>query len=219
MDKKNSHMEQESIISSLKWRYATKKFDASKKLSEGQLADLIEAVRLTPTSYGLQAMKLVVVKNIEKRKELLEFSFGQRQIVDASHLLILCREDELHLNHIQHYMKDISTARGIELEKLEGFQNMITNSILTKEAESQEEWMEKQIYIALGNLLTSAAQLKIDTCPMEGFLNDEYDRVLNLKSHGLSSVLVIPVGYRSEEDVYSKKSKVRRSTEDFLVEI
>ncbi|MCH2235329.1 MAG: NAD(P)H-dependent oxidoreductase [Crocinitomicaceae bacterium] len=212
-------MSEKSIIEALQWRYATKKFDPSKKLNENQVSDLIEAVRLSATSYGLQAIKTVLVNDAKKREELVACSFNQQQIKDASHLLVLCREKELKLEHVQGYMNDISETRGVALESLEGFQNMIVNSILTKDVEDQEEWMDKQVYIALGQLLTTCAAMEIDSCPMEGFLPKEYDRVLGLSELNLKAVLVVPVGYRVADDAYAKNKKVRRSREKFVVEI
>ena len=212
-------MSEKNIIEALNWRYATKKFDPTKKLNESQVNDLLEAVRLTATSYGLQAMKAVLVNDAAKREELVEYSFGQKQVKDASHLIVLCREKELKLEHVQGYMEDISALRGTPIDKLDGFKNMIVNSILTKDVEDQEEWMNKQVYIALGQLLTACAALNIDSCPMEGFLPKEYDRVLGLAEMNLASVLVIPVGYRAEDDANASNKKVRRSKEKFVVEV
>ena len=134
-------MSDNSIIEALRWRYATKKFDPNKKLNDQQVSDLVEAVRLAATSYGLQAMKTVLVNDPEKREKLVACSFNQHQVKDASHLLVLCREKELKLEHVQGYMEDVSETRDVSLERLEGFQNMIVNSILTKDVEDQEEWM------------------------------------------------------------------------------
>lgn len=212
-------MKNDSILEALNWRYATKKFDKTKKLTDELVETLIESIRLTATSYGLQAMKVVLVEDNTLREKLLGYSFGQQQVVEASHFLVLCREAELNLSHIESYMQDISNTRGTDLASLDGFKNMITNTVLTKGNDFQEIWMEKQIYIALGNLLTVCANLGIDACPMEGFLRNEYDEVLGLNAKGLAAVLAIPIGYRSKDDKNATLAKVRRSTEKFVVKI
>jgi nitroreductase/dihydropteridine reductase len=208
-----------NIIEALNKRYATKIFDASKKLSQAQIDDLIEAGRLTATSYGLQLMKFVLVEDPEKRAQLVKCSFGQRQVVDASHLIVMCRERDLELAHFEEYTNRVATARNQNPEDLQGFKNMMVSSILTKSEDEQVLWLEKQVYIALGNMLTACAALDIDACPMEGFIPEEYDDILNLVEHNLSAVLVLPVGYRSAEDVSADRTKVRRSKEQFLVTI
>ena len=210
---------EKTLINALVTRYAVKKFDSVKKLSQDQVDAVLESARLTATSYGLQLMKIVVVENTDLRKELLNCSFGQKQVVDASHLLVLCRERHLELKHFENYVDLIAKTRGQDSESLEGFKNLMVNSILTKSEEEQELWLEKQVYIELGNLLTSCAILGIDSCPMEGFLPEEYDRILGLEDKNLASVLVLPIGIRSAEDINSTRKKVRRSSADFIVKL
>lgn len=207
------------LINSLNRRYAVKKFDATKKLTEAQLNELIESARLTATSYGLQLMKLVVVDDQELKEKLVNCSFGQRQVADCSHLLVLCRERDLDLDHIDQYISNISETREVETEKLSGFKNAMTNSILTKKKEDQDLWMDKQVYIALGNLLTVCAVLDIGSCPMEGFIPEEYDEILGLEAMNLASVLVLPVGFPHPDDPNAKNKKVRRSEDQFLVRV
>ena len=207
------------LIASLNKRYATKKFNPSKKLTQKQIDEVIEAGRLTATSYGAQLMKFVLVEDHKIREELVNCSFGQRQVVDASHLLVICRERDIDLEHFENYITRVSEVRGVEVEKLDGFKNMMTNSILTKSQEEQESWMNKQCYIALGNLLTSCAVLGIDSCPMEGFLKEEYDEILGLEAKNLASVLVLPIGYRADDCPNANNKKVRRKSEDFLIKI
>lgn len=207
------------LIDALKSRYATKKFNPSKLIPDHLLEQLIEATRLTPTSYGLQLMKLVVVEDKALRESLVSASFGQAQVKDSSHLLILCREKEVNDNHIADYIENIAHTRELELDQLERFKNALHQSVLAREKSENNQWMERQVYIALGNLLTSCAILGIDACPMEGFVPSEYDRILGLADRGLNSVLVVPVGYRADDDLNAKNKKVRRSTTDFLVKI
>jgi len=207
------------LIKALNNRYATKKFDATKKLSQDIVEQLIEAARLTPTSYGLQLMKLVVVENPKLREELVSASYGQTQVKDSSHLFVLCREENVTEDHIESYMSNIAGTRSVEIEKLNPFKNAIEQAVLPKTDEEKSDWMGRQVYIALGNLLTSCAILGVDSCPMEGFVPDEYDRILDLKSKGLKSVLVVPVGYRASDDFNAQNKKVRRDSADFLVRI
>lgn len=205
------------LIDALNQRYATKIFDPEKKISEKDLSTLIEALRLTPTSYGLQLMKTIVVDNSEKRAALLSHSYNQKQVVDSSHLIILCREKEVNEKHISNYINNIATTREVKHEHLEGFESMMKSSILSMPTIKQNNWMDNQVYIALGNLLNACALLKIDSCPMEGFVSEKYDEILGLDVLNLSSVLAIPVGYRSDLDKNATTKKVRRSKEDFLI--
>lgn len=205
------------IINALKERYATKKFDADKKLTEEKLEALIETTRLTATSFGLQLMKLVVVENQEIKEKLVSLSYGQRQVADASHVLVLCRESKIKESHIEAYIDNISKTRDVELNKLDGYKKSMKQSILSKSEEQLKIWMNNQIYIALGKLLTVCALLKIDSCPMEGFQSEEYDKILGLEALNLASVLVLPVGYRSEMDKNASAKKVRRSKENFVI--
>jgi nitroreductase len=209
-----------NIIESLNWRYATKKFDNAKKVSESDLKDLLEAVNLTPTSVGMQLQNVVVVENKELREKLLPVSHGQPQVIDASHLLVLCSETNVDEARIDKYMKRVAEVRGVEVDSLEQFKAMAKMwTIDSQDAESLQAWMDKQVYIALGNLMTAAAIMKIDACPMEGFDAGQYDDILGLTEKGLKSVLVVPVGYRSSEDPYPQMKKVRKELSDFVIKL
>ena len=207
------------LINGLNKRYATKKFDASKKISDQDLNAILEALRLTPTSFGLQLMKVVVVENEEKRNELFAQSFQQEQVVTASHLLVLCREDIVDQAHLDTYITRVANTREQKEEDLEGFKNMLKQYVLSMSNQEQCLWMDKQVYIALGNMLTVCALLEIDACPMEGFVADAYNKILNLSEKGLHATLVVPIGYRSHEDTNALAKKVRRSTNEFVVKI
>lgn len=207
------------LIDSLQNRYAVKKFDATKKLSNEVVEEILEAGRLTATSYGLQLMKVVVVENQDIREKLVNCSFGQRQVAEASHLLVLCRERDLDLSHFEDYIDNVAKIREQEKTSLDGFKNMMVRSILTKSDEEQQVWMEKQIYILLGNLLTACAVLNVDSCPMEGFLPEEYDEILGLEKENLAAVLALPIGYRAADDPNAKRKKVRRSEDQFLLRV
>ncbi|MBC75483.1 MAG: NAD(P)H-dependent oxidoreductase [Halobacteriovoraceae bacterium] len=206
------------IIEDLKWRYACKKFDPEKKLSEEQVDALLESLRLTASSYGLQPWKFILVKNEKLREELVAASYGQQQVKDASHLIVMCEKEEIDEAHVDAYMKDICETRGVEADSLAGFKKMLIKMIVQQPAEKRLVWAKNQIYIALGTLLTVCANLKIDSCPMEGFKPNEVDKILGLHEKDLRSVLLCPVGFRADDDVYTEKLKVRFK-KDEVVEI
>lgn len=201
-----------SLIEDLNWRYACKEFDSTKKLSEEQVEILMESLRLTASSYGMQPWSFIRVTNSELREKLVEHSWNQKQVVDASDLIILCAKTDINEQLVDDYISDIVQTRGIEKESLAGFKKMMMYTVGWSE-ERKAAWADKQIYIAMGTLLSTCAHLKIDSCPMEGFVPAKYDEVLGLKEMGLRSVLVCPVGYRSENDNYAKLAKVRADKE------
>lgn len=209
----------QTILESLSWRYATKKFDSSKKLTAEQFETLLEALRLTPSSFGLQPWKFVVVENPSMREELVGHSWGQRQVADASHLLVLCRKTALDASLVESYIADMIQKTGAPAEALQGYKDMMLGFIQNLSQEIAASWAEKQVYIALGNIMTVAASLEIDTCPMEGFSKAEYDRVLGLTDMGLASVLVLPVGYRAADDSYATRPKIRYASEDVIIQL
>lgn len=203
------------IIEDLNWRYACKKFDPSKKLTEEQLNDLLDSLRLTASSYGIQPWKFVVVKNAEKREQLIGAAYKQRQVADASDLLVLCRPAELDATIIDRYIDDICKTRDQNKEDLEGYRNMMVK-VVEKDEAVKVAWAKNQIYIALGTLMTVCASMKIDSCPMEGFSPKQFDEILELDKLGLKSVLVCPVGYRAADDKYIDVKKVRFSREEVV---
>ncbi len=207
-----------SVIESLNWRYACKKFDPDKKLSDDQLNILLESLRLTPSSYGMQPWKFVLVENPELREKLVAASWKQAQVKDASHLLVLCAPKIVDEAWVDRYLADMAKTRGQEVSELSGFKNMLM-SITKKTPEAQYTWAKNQIYIALGNLLTVCAELRIDSCPMEGFKSKEYNEILGLEKLGLTSVVVCPVGFRHSDDKYIDLKKVRFPLSELVVRI
>lgn len=205
------------IIDALNWRYAVKKFDSTKKIPEAELEQLLEALRLSPSSYGLQPWKFIVISDQDTKEKLKPHSYNQSQVADCSHLVVLCRVNNIDEAYIEKYIKSIAETRGQEVEELDGYKGMMSGALLGHEKPCfLRNWANKQVYIALGNLLTSAALMNIDACPMEGFMPAEYDEILGLKEKGLSSVVVCPIGYRSPEDDYAKAKKVRFSTDEVI---
>ncbi len=208
-----------TIIDKLKWRYATKKFDASKMLPLEKMNKLKEAFNLTATSYGLQPLKLVIVSDKAMQEKLVPLSMNQEQVKNASHVLIICVEKTVDAQHIKKYFDNVKNIRGTEDAVLNPFKDYLLTSFSEKTEEEIKTWMIKQAYIALGNLLTVCAIEEIDSCPMEGFLPEEYDKLLNLSKLGLESVLVLPVGYRAEDDFFANLKKVRRGVEEVVIEL
>lgn len=208
-----------SVIEKLQWRYATKKFDSSKKLSESQLNTLKEAFNLTALSYGLQTLKLVIVEDNTTRKQLVESAYGQKQVVDASHLLVLCIQSEINERDVDAYFTDVQSIRKTPSETLQPFKNQLISTLAQMPDSKKVEWATKQAYIALGNLMTVCAIEQIDSCPMEGFNPAAFDELLNLSAHGLKSVLLLPVGFRAEDDMFAGFKKVRKLVAHTVVEL
>ncbi len=217
--KVNTNIKMKNLLEALNWRYAVKKFDSDKKISDEDFEDLKKALQLSTSSYGLQLYKFLVVKNPEIRQKLVAASWGQTQITDASHLVVFCIPDSLEASQIDEYIDLVSTTRGVPVENLQQYGDFMKNTLLPKEQSDLSEWMAKQTYIALGNLLDAAAVKKIDACPMEGFDSKQYGEILGLKEKGLKAVVVATLGYRSEEDGSQHAAKVRKTQEVLFEEI
>lgn len=205
-------------LDKLEWRYACKRFDSEKKLSEEKLNLLKESFNLTATSYGLQPLKMLIIEDKSTKEQLVPYSYNQFQIRDASHVLVICIEKELSPDYIKGYFKKVETVRDTPRDILEPFENSLLDSFSGKSKEEINTWMVNQAYLALGNLLTVCALEEIDSCPMEGFIPEKYDELLELDKLGLKSVLVLPVGYRHPDDFFSTLKKVRRGTTEVIIE-
>ncbi len=209
-----------NIIEALQWRYATKEFDTSKKLSSEQLHTLTEALRLSASSFGLQPWGFVVVSNPEVRAKLREAAWGQSQITDASELIVICVRKNVDSTLVDTWMQSIAKTRGIDIAELKGYSDMINGSINGRSSpEAAKEWASRQVYIALGTLLATASVEEIDTCPMEGFDNKKFDDILGLDALGLESRVLAAVGFRSATDKMASLPKTRFPKEDVVVEI
>jgi nitroreductase len=208
------------LLTQQNWRYATKQFDPARKISTEDWSALEESLILTPSSFGLQPWKFIVVTDPTIREKLVPVSWGQRQIADASHLVVFAIKNNLGEEEIETYLKRIADVRSIPLESLTMLRDMMQGSILKGMDESKRRaWAARQAYIALGNLMTSAALLHIDTCPMEGFVPDQYDAILGLEKLHLNAVVACAVGYRTATDKYAGYKKVRFSKEDVILHI
>lgn len=208
-----------SSIESLQWRYAVKKFDDTRSISEDQITILKQAFNLTATSYGLQPIKLVIIKNKEIQKSLVEHSWHQEQVAQASHLLVICTQNIVDRNSVEHYFDIVKKTRNTPDEILDPFKKYLSDSISQKSKEEIKAWAKNQAYLALGNLLTVCAIEQIDACPMEGFIPEKYDEVLQLQEQNLTAALVLPVGYRAEDDYMKDLKKVRKNIDEMVLEI
>lgn len=210
-------MENQELLKALEWRYATKVFDATKKIPADVWQTLERALVLTPTSYGLQPYQFLVIADPAKRAALLPHSWNQKQVVDCSHFVVLTARTEMTEVDISKLISRISSVRGVPTETMTPYWNMMIGDVVHgPRGKIAHEWATRQTYIALGNLMTCAAALGVDACPMEGLVPAEYDRVLNLKDSGYATVVACALGYRSANDKYAKLAKVRYETKDVV---
>jgi nitroreductase len=200
----------DQLLHQLQWRYATKKFDPTQKIAPEVWQILEQSLVLTPSSFGLQPWKFFVVTNPELREKLVEYSWNQRQVADASHLVVLAAKKNLNVTDVDRYVELMSDVREVPAESLQGLSNVI-KGFMDKPPYpiTLDDWATRQVYIALGQLMTSAAMLGIDTCPMEGFDRAKYNDILNLDEQGYSVVVLCPLGYRASDDKYATLPKVR----------
>lgn len=204
------------LINALNWRYATKKYDNTKKVSAEDLSTIKEAVRLSASSFGLQLYKVLVIENPEVRAKLLPAAYGQTQIVDSSQLFVFCNYTKFDETDIDTYTKLIANTRGLSEEAIKPFGDYLKGATANLSEEVRQIWTAKQTYIALGNLLAAAAELKVDATPMEGFDANQFNEILGLKEQNLNAAVIAAIGYRSEEDVTKDYAKVRKSTENLF---
>jgi|TARA_R110000737_G_scaffold134572_1_gene165892 nitroreductase len=208
-----------SIIESLEWRYAVKKYNSAKIISDSDMDILKESIRLTPTSYGLQPFQVLIIEDKEIRKQLLEKSFGQTPVLDASHLIVFAANRNININHVDDYMGNVAKTRKLKMEQTKGFGDFIKGAIAPMTENDFISWNTKQTYIALGFLMHTAAELRIDATPMEGFNSAGFDEILGLTERGLTSTIICPVGYRSTEDKNQFQAKVRKEQDDLFISI
>ncbi|WP_413997795.1 NAD(P)H-dependent oxidoreductase [Flavobacterium sp. W1B] len=206
-----------TFINNQNWRYATKKFDATKKISTEDLDTLKEAIRLSTSSYGLQPYKVIIVENPELRVQLQQAAWGQSQLVDASHLMIFANEINFGEVGIDNYFKNVSETRDVPLENMKGYHDFVKSVITTLPEEVRNNWTSKQTYLALGNLLNAAAELRIDVTPMEGFEPAKVNEILGLEQLGLNASVMATIGYRHDEDATQHHKKIRKSNNELFI--
>ncbi|MEW5677022.1 NAD(P)H-dependent oxidoreductase [Flavobacterium enshiense] len=208
-----------NFIKHQNWRYATKKFDSTRKISDENLEILKEAIRLSSSSYGLQPYKVIIVENPELRAKIQPAAWGQTQIVDASHLFVFANMVNLGEKEINKYINTIAETRGIPVENISGYGDFMKSKIASLPEDVKNTWTAKQTYLALGNLLNAAAELQIDATPMEGFEPEKVNEILGLNELGLNASLIATVGYRHEEDATQHNVKVRKSHKELFINL
>lgn len=206
------------LVSSLRWRYATKQFDPNRKIPADVWEALEESLILTPSSYGLQPWRFVVVTTQAIKEQLVTASWRQKQPADCSHHVVFAVSQDLSEGDIDGYIARIADVRQVTPESLAGFRKMLLGTIIQgMPAAARAEWAIRQAYIALGNLMTSAALLGVDTCPMEGIQPEKYDDILGLQGTGYTTCVACAVGYRAESDRYAGLAKVRYGNEQVIL--
>jgi nitroreductase len=213
-------IDSKQLLGQLNWRYATKQFDPNKKISADDWATIEEALRLTPSSGGVQPWKFIVVTDPAMRAKLSPASYGQPQITAASHLVVFAAKDNFNEADVDVYINHASKVQGVPVEALAPYRGMLVGGLVQSRDEAgRNAWARNQTYIALGNLLTSAALLGIDACPMEGFDRAQYDEILGLKAKGYSSAVIATVGYRAGTDKHATTPKVRFPKEQLFLNV
>ena len=208
-----------SIIDSLSWRYAVKKMTGN-KVSQEKVNTLMDAIQLSASGFGLQPYQIFIVEDAELKAKIQPIAYGQPQIVESSHLLIMAAWNEVTAAHIDAYMDLIAETRGMSVSDLGDFKGAIAGSMKYKSKEQQAEWADRQVYLAMGTALAAAAELKIDTTPMEGFMPAKLDELLGLEAKGLHSVLILAIGERDEATDYMVKvKKVRTPKSELYVQL
>ena len=207
------------LIEDLNWRYAAKRMNGE-SIPQEKLSTILEAIKLSPSSAGLQPYKVVVIGDKEIKDRIFKEAAPQPQIPESSHLLVFAAWEKITANHISEYMQLIAKTRDISVESLSKFQESITGGILSRTEEVNFDWAARQAYIALGHALVAAATEHIDATPMEGFNNAKLDEILGLKAKGLKSVVIMTLGYRDQEnDALAKAKKVRRPSEELFIAV
>jgi nitroreductase len=195
------------------WRYATKKFDRNRKITQQNLEFIKKSIQLAPSSYGLQFYKVLIIEDQKLKEQLMPHSWNQQQIIDCSHLFVFCNYQSVTDQLVDDYIQRKSIIQETAFESIEGYGAFIKSKIAEKSTEETTTWLKNQTYLALGMLLSICADLKIDSCPMEGFEPDAYNRILNLDEKNLNACVIATTGYRDTTDNTQHENKVRKSVE------
>lgn len=209
-----------NLLDTLQWRYATKKFDATKKVDQKLVDQIVEAAWLAPTSSGLQPFRVIEITKQDLKEKIVPLAYNQHQVADASHLLVFAAWDNYTENRIDAIYKYTTEGRGQAADTYKEYADRLKKAYLNRPAEANFEHTAHQAYIALGFAMAMAAELHVDSTPMEGFDSEALDSLLGLKDMGLKSVLILPLGYRDESnDWLVNLKKVRNPKKEFLIEI
>ena len=206
----------DSILENLTYRYATKEFQREKRITPDLLNCIEQSLILTPSSFGLQPWKFFIISDQTVKDKLVEHSWNQQQVSQCSELVVLTAQAPISERHIDEFLESQIAIRGGSMEELSGYKSLMVGFINNMSEEQKRQWAKQQVYIALGQLLTVCASLKIDACPMEGIQPAQYDEVLGLNGTEYSTTLACPIGYRSENDAYAQRSKVRYRVEKLI---
>ena len=204
------------LLEALNFRYATKAFDPEKKIPDESWSAIEQSLALTPSSFGLQPWKFLVIDSREIREKLKAASWGQGQVTDASHMVVLTARTDLEQKDIDSWIARMSDVQGTALESLAGFSSVISSFSSGMSVSEKQAWNTRQLYIALGQLMTAAALLGIDSCPLEGISPADYDEILGLKNSGYATAVGCALGYRSADDKYSSVPKARFPLEQVI---
>jgi len=203
-----------SILHKLQWRYAVRKFDQTKNVSEEQITELLKATNLSASALGLQPYEFIIIHDKELQKELQGYSRDQVQIGGASHLIVFATKTEISEDYVLEYIARTEKIRGFEPGGMDDYKKLIFEVAASKTKEDIFHWTQKQAYLALGTLLVAAADLQIDVCPIELINAEKYNKALGLDEQNLHACVVATVGYRSLEDTLHTKPKSRRHLDD-----
>jgi nitroreductase len=209
----------EQMLAAITWRYATKKFDPARLIPADAWSALEASMVLTPSSFGLQPWKFLVVKNPEIRKQLATESWNQSQVTEASHFVVLTSRDDMTGEDIRSWIDQMAAAQGNPPESLASYKEIVEGFAASMTPDSRRAWNTRQVYIALGQLMTAAAFIGIDSCPMEGINPAGYDRILGLTGSGYSTAVGCALGYRSADDKYAASPKIRYSPERIVLAV
>jgi len=207
-----------NLLEALNWRYAVKQF-SDEKVTPPKLKELLEATRLSASGYGLQPYHIIVIESAQLRDKLRPYSFGQDKVAESSHLIIFAAHTQIGDSTVDRYIKKHAQVTGKSLEQLHNFSEHMKAAFSQKTSEQKQTWAHQQAYIALGNFLTCAASMKIDSCPMTGFDKPGFDKVLGLDEKGLTSSIICPIGYRHQDDAQAHSPKVRFDFDDVIMEL
>lgn len=206
-----------SLINDLSWRYATKRMNGN-IVSSDKIESLLDAIRLSASGFGLQPYQVFVIENPELRAQIQPIAFGQPQVTEGSHLLVFAAWNEVTEEKIDAFMQLVSETRNVPLEALADYRGAIAGAMLKRPQDAQANWAARQVYLAMGTALAAAAELKIDSTPMEGFIPAKLDELLDLSSKGLHSVLMLAVGERdAATDYMANAAKVRYTKDDLFI--
>ncbi len=212
-------VDRQTLMHQMKWRYATQRFDANKKISAQDWEALEQAIILAPSSFGLEPWHFVVITSQHVKDQLLQAAFGQQQVSHASHVVVFAVNKNVDAAYVDRFIEKLAATRDVSLHKLEGYRRVIQGTIARQDSATTEAWSARQVYIALGTLLTSAALMGIDACPMEGIAPARVDEILGLNKRGFATLVMATLGYRATDDHAALAAKVRFAASEVVTHI